>query len=180
MTWETTFGGDLAGGGESEGVGDVGAYVVAGDAQGDAGEVHVEQGQFAGAEMVARRLADPFRAQGLDGQSELIDAAGGLDGDVVALGDRVQGFGGGGTESARQGAVFGVGVDVEHLGGAEGAGDVAHVEADAAAGDDRDACSGAGPEVGAARRQARDQLSLAEAMATGSRPAGSGTSMASA
>ncbi|MET7655935.1 helix-turn-helix transcriptional regulator, partial [Streptomyces sp. NPDC005486] len=31
--------------------------------------------------------------------------------DVVALGDRFQGLGGGGPESASQGAVFGVGVD---------------------------------------------------------------------
>lgn len=43
--------------------------------------------------------------------------------------------------------MFGVGVDVEHFGGAEGAGDVADVQAGAAAGDDQDACSGTGPEV---------------------------------
>ena len=59
--------GDLAGGGEFEGVGDVVADVVAGDAQRDAGEVHVEQGQFAGAEVVAGGLADAFRGKGLDG-----------------------------------------------------------------------------------------------------------------
>lgn len=40
--------------------------------------------------------------------------------------------------------MFGVGIDVEKLGGAEWAGDAADGETDAAAGDDQDAGSGPG------------------------------------
>lgn len=42
--------------GEGEGVGDVGADVVTGDAQGDAGEVQVDQRQLAGPEVAVALL----------------------------------------------------------------------------------------------------------------------------
>ncbi len=76
--------------------------------------------------------------------------------------------------------MLGIGVDVQDVGGAEGAGDVAHVQADAAPGHDQVPRTGRDLRWGAISRQDSDQLSLAEAIATGSRPAGSATSMASA
>ena len=78
----------------------MGAYVVAGDAQGDAVEVHVEQGQLTGAEVVARGLTEALGGKGLEGEGKLVDPAGGLH-EVAALTDQARGVELGGQHTAR-------------------------------------------------------------------------------
>src|ERR1044072_3767744 len=128
-------------------VGEVGPYVVAGDAHGDPGQVNLQQGQLAGPEVVARALAEPLRDKGTQRDGELVDPAGGLDRQIEPVVDRLDRLGGAGAVGLGDRAVRWVGVEVEHVGRAECAGDVTDVEADAAAGDHQHPGAGPGREV---------------------------------